>query len=163
MSTVCSARVVIILLLLVIPLLCACYLKRTDGGPSAVGYWSWKYRALHKIPPSDQQKAEYRQQLRAEIEKYADAHPELTDIHKYHLLALIAWRGMTKAEVLLLLKDSGRVVRDRNELARLAGKFWPELQSRADEAWSYHDYDESILFFEGDTLIDILTTFTDVP
>jgi hypothetical protein len=76
---------------------------------------------------------------------------------------LMVRRGMTKAEVLLLLKDSRQVIRNPTELAKLAGKFWPELQGRADEAWSYYDYDESTLFFQGDTLIDILTTFTDVP
>lgn len=139
-----------------------CFLKRTDGGPSAVGYWYWKYRIAHKRPPSVQEEAEYRKRVKAETEQYIALHPELTEKQKYHLRNLGVWRGMTKTEVLLLLKDSGKVIRDLQELARRAGKFWPELQGRADEAWSYYDYDESILFFQGDTLIDILTTFTDV-
>ena len=141
--------------------LSGCFLKRIDrGAPTADGYWSWKYRVTHGRRPSDQEKAEYRKLVKAEVEEYLARHPERTKT--VGLPSLMVWRGMTKAEVLLLLKDSGKVIRDSQELARLAGKFWPELQGRADEAWSYYDYDESILFFQGDTLIDILSTFTDV-
>ena len=150
------------LLLSVIFLLPGCFLKRTEGGPSAVGYWYWKYRIAHKKPPSDQQEAEYRKRVKTEVEQYITLHPELSEIKKLQLPRLTVRVGMTKAEVLLLLKDSGRVIRDPQELAKRAGKFWPELKGRADEAWSYYDYDESILFLQGDTLIDILTTFTDV-
>lgn len=150
------------LLVLALSLLAGCFLKRTDGGPSAVGYWSWKHRIAHKRAATDQEKAEYRNRVKAEIEQYIALHPELSEVKQLQLPRLTVRVGMTKAEVLLLLKDPGQVIRDLKELARLAGKFWPELQGRADEAWSYYDYDESTLFFQGDTLIDILTTFTDV-
>jgi hypothetical protein len=44
---------------------------------------------------------------------------------------------MSKEQVVILLGTPQRTTTDAGEIEKLAGKYWPEIQKQATEAWVY--------------------------
>ena len=61
--------------------------------------------------------------------------------------------GMSKEQVAILLGAPQRTTTDTGEIETLAGKYWPEIQTHATEAWVYPLGWR--LYFAGARLVDI--------
>jgi hypothetical protein len=127
--------------------------KRYFAGHYAIKDWRDKYAAVHGHEPSQEAIDAYRARLKAQVEEYIATHPNLTEQKKTHGRNLNVYSGMTKNEVRFFLNAPVKVLRDPEDMAKHSGQFWPELQGRVDEAWSYPPY---TYFFRGDTLVDII-------
>jgi hypothetical protein len=126
--------------------------RRTPEGPGAINDWREKYRERYKREPSPIEVSIQEGKFKTEVEDYIAKNSNLSERKKSQLRQLSIYPGMTKTEVKLFLNAPVRVVRDSRELAKLAEKFWPELQGRVDEAWVYEPH---TFFFRGETLVDI--------
>jgi hypothetical protein len=126
--------------------------RRTPEGPGAINDWREKYRERYKREPSPIEVSIQEGKFKTEVENYIAKNSNLDERKKSQLRNLTTYPGMTKTEVKLFLNAPVRIVRDSREMAKLAEKFWSELQGRVDEAWMYEPH---VFFFQGDTLVDI--------
>ena len=61
--------------------------------------------------------------------------------------------GMPKEEILLLLEQADSVTSDDAAMSKAAGRFWPTINKRAKEMWTYPPAWR--LYFDGDVLVDV--------
>jgi hypothetical protein len=127
--------------------------QRATHGPTAEEVWAHRFAAVNQRPPSFEEKLAFKDQLDGRMRRYLARNPGAEGSDRRADLAF--WFqvsvGMTKEEVGLLLGEADAMTTEAAKMEALAGKFWPDLKPKAQEAWTYPE--GWTLYFAGDVLI----------
>jgi len=128
---------------------------RVAEGPEATRIWQLRVAKAIGRWPSFDETVSFEDQLDRRVRAYLESHPAVVGSPRGPNLRF--WRrvsvGMTKAEVLLLLGPPEETTTDHARMEAAARRFWPEVQKRARELWSYPG--GWSLYFDGDELAEL--------
>ena len=114
-------------------------LEYTNHGPSADDLFVARSYALNGRKPTFDERRRWENEMEERVYGYLRQHPELeqtaryTDFRSWWQIA----PGSTPAEVRLLLDEPQEQTVDPARMAALAERHWPEVESKAKEAWVY--------------------------
>lgn len=129
--------------------------QRTTQGPLAEELWTYRVVMANGREPTFDERVHWQRQLDLAIGRYLAkdqefaSSPELSTFRFVRRTAV----GMSKEQVTILLGAPQRTTTDTGEIEKLAGKYWPEVQAHATEAWVYPLGWR--LYFSGPRLVDI--------
>jgi hypothetical protein len=129
--------------------------QRTTHGPSADEFFILRTLLANGREPTFDERRYWEDQLDEQIGRYLRGHPEAAsslDVSTFRFYRRAAV-GMTKGQITILLGTPQVTTTDQAEMEKLARKFWPDLKTRAKEAWSYPL--GWSLYFADDRVVDI--------
>ena len=128
--------------------------QRTSQGPTARQFWTLRMMSNNREPTLDERR-HFEDQLDLRISEYLAKHPE--DANSLQVSSFRfdrrAVTGMSKEQVLILLGAPVSLTLDQAEMAKLARRYWPEMQGNVTEAWVYPL--GWSFFFAGPRLVEI--------
>ena len=129
--------------------------QRTTEGLSAEELFVHTVVQQNGREPTFEERQTWLDTLDQKISGYLREHPEAAnslDVMKFRSLHQ-ATVGMTKEQIRILLGAPTEMATDREQLEKLARKYWPDIRDRATEAWLYPLGWR--LYFESDRVVDI--------
>ena len=113
--------------------------QRTTQGPLAEDLWTYRVLLANGREPTFEERLHWERQLDLAISRYLAKDQEAANSPQ--VLTFRATRqaavGMSKEQVTILLGAPPHTTTDAGEIEKLAGKYWPEIQKPATEAWVY--------------------------
>lgn len=129
--------------------------QRTTQGPQAEELWVYRVTLANGREPTFEERTHWERQLDAAISRYLAKDQEYAN--SPNVLTFRSARqvevGMSKEQVVILLGAPQRTTTDTGEIEKLAGKYWPDVQTEATEAWVYPMGWR--FYFAGVRLVDI--------
>jgi SmpA/OmlA family protein len=129
--------------------------QRTTQGPQAEELWGYRVTLANGREPTFEERTHWERQLDAAISRYLAKDQEYAN--SPNVLTFRSVRqvevGMSKEQVVILLGAPQRTTTDAGEIEKLAGKYWPDVQTQVTEAWVYPMGWR--LYFAGVRLVDI--------
>ncbi|HMH52548.1 MAG TPA: hypothetical protein VK548_20075, partial [Candidatus Acidoferrum sp.] len=129
--------------------------QRTTQGPLAEELWVYRVAEANGREPTFEERTHWERQLDLAITRYLAKDQEYANS-----LGVLTFRsarqaavGMSKEQVVILLGAPQRTTTDAGEIEKLAGKYWPDVQPHATEAWVYPMGWR--FYFDGIRLVDI--------
>jgi hypothetical protein len=113
--------------------------QRTTQGPTAEQFWMYKMVLANGREPNFDERRHWQNEIDDEIARYLRTHPDAAsslDISTFRFYRR-ATVGMTKEQIVILLGRPETATTDAAEMAKLARQYWPAIQGRAQEAWTY--------------------------
>jgi hypothetical protein len=135
---------------------CAHQMERvelTTQGPTAEDLLNSRSYAINGRAPSFDEKRQWQGQMEDNVYGYLRQHPELEQTTRYTVFRF-SWqvtKGSTPEEVRLLLDEPQEKTVDPARMAALAEQHWPDLDSKAKEAWVYEK--AWVVYFDDDAVI----------
>jgi hypothetical protein len=130
-------------------------IQRATEGPPASEIYNFRFvRSYGRVPTFDETFA-WRDELDGRITEYFVRHPEVArsirsqQFRRDRRVTV----GMSKEEVVVLCGTPDGTSTDPAVMAQGAGQFWPDMQARVRELWSYPGGWR--LYFDGDRLVDV--------
>ena len=129
--------------------------QRTTQGPQAEELWTYRVVLANGREPTFDERLHWERQLDLAISRYLATDQEFANspglsTFRFDRQAAV---GMSKEQVVILLGAPQRTTTDTGEIEKLAGKYWPEIQTHATEAWVYPLGWR--LYFAGARLVDV--------
>ena len=129
--------------------------QRTTQGPQAEELWTYRVALANGREPTFDERLHWERQLDLAISRYLATDQEFANspglsTFRFDRQAAV---GMSKEQVVILLGAPQRTTTDTGEIEKLAGKYWPEIQTHATEAWVYPLGWR--LYFAGARLVDV--------
>ena len=113
--------------------------QRTTQGPLAEDLWTYGVLLANGREPTFEERLHWERELDLAISRYLAKDQE--SANSPQLLTFRAARqaavGMSKEQVVILLGTPQHTTTDAGEIEKLAGKYWPDIQKQATEAWVY--------------------------
>ena len=133
--------------------------QRATHGPTAEEVWVYRFAATNGRAPNFEEKLAFKEQLDRRMREYLVRSPRAEGADRRADLAFWfqASVGMTKEEVGLLLGEADAMTTDPAAMGALAGKFWPDLKPKVQEAWTYPE--GWTFYFAGDVLVALTQYF----
>jgi hypothetical protein len=129
--------------------------QRTTQGPLAEELWVQRVAQANGREPTFEERTHWERELDLAISRYLAKDQEYANsvgVLTFRSLRQAAV-GMSKEQVVILLGTPQRTTTDAGEIEKLAGKYWPDVQPHATEAWVYPMGWR--LYFDGTRLVDI--------
>lgn len=129
--------------------------QRVTEGPTAEEIFSARFVAGYKRPPTFDETTAFRGEIDQRIADYFARRPDVAGTPRASQLRSTrrVSVGMFKDEVLLLAGEPLADTRDPAVMRDAARDFWPAVQGRAQEMWTYPGAWQ--FFFNGDQLVDL--------
>ncbi len=129
--------------------------QRTTQGPQAEELWVYRVTLANGREPTFEERLHWERQLDLAISRYLAKDQEYANSPGVLTFRSVrqAEVGMSKEQVVILLGAPQRTTTDMGEIEKLAGKYWPDVQTQATEAWVYPMGWR--LYFAGVRLVDI--------
>jgi len=131
-------------------------LQRATRGPTADEIWLARFlQGYGRLPTFDERTA-WKEGFESRILAYLSRRPEVATSLRASQLRnqRVAVVGMQKDEVIVLLEQPDAVTSDQAAMRAAAGRFWPPIEKRAKEMWTYPNGWQ--LYFDGDQLADVI-------
>jgi hypothetical protein len=129
--------------------------QRTTEGPTAEEIFAARFQDGFKRQPTFDETTSFRNEMDERISRYLSRNPDVAASPRASGIrfARRVSVGMSKAEVLLLVGQPTATTQDPVAMRQAAGSFWPAIQPRAVEMWSYPATWQ--LYFDGSRLVDL--------
>ena len=129
--------------------------QRTTQGPLAEELWAYRVTLANGREPTFEERLHWERQLDLAISRYLAKDQEYANSPGVLTFRSVRQTevGMSKEQVVILLGAPQRMTTDTAEIEKLAGKYWPDVQTQATEAWVYPMGWR--LYFAGARLVDI--------
>jgi hypothetical protein len=129
--------------------------QRATEGPTAEEIFAARFVAGYNRQPTFDESQAFRADMNRRTADYLARRPDVAASPRSSQLrfARRVSVGMVKEEVVLLAGEPLAVTSDRAVMREAAGGFWPLVQDRAQEMWSYPA--NWRFFFRGDELVDL--------
>lgn len=130
--------------------------QRSTQGPTAYEFWMLRMMSQLGREPSFDERRHWDDEMESRISRYLNEHPEdasalTVSTFRFYRQAAV---GMSQEQVAILLGPPRERLRDPAAMQRRAGRFWPDVRERAQEAWTYpHGW---TLFFADRRVVDIV-------
>jgi hypothetical protein len=113
--------------------------QRTTQGPQAEELWTYRVALANGREPTFEERVHWERQLDLAIGRYLAKDQEFANSPELSTFRFLRQTvvGMSKEQVMILLGAPQRTTTDTGEIEKLAGKYWPEIQPHATEAWVY--------------------------
>jgi hypothetical protein len=130
--------------------------QRTTQGPAADDVWAYRILAMNGREPTFDERRHWESQLDLAIGRYLATDQEFANSPQLSTFRFLRQPavGMSKEQVLILLGAPERATTDAVEMEKLARKYWPQIQGKASEAWTYPLGWQ--LYFSDSRLVDII-------
>jgi hypothetical protein len=129
--------------------------QRTTQGPQAEELWTYRVTLANGREPTFEEHTHWERQLDVAISRYLakdQAYANSPGVLTFRSVRQVEV-GMSKEQVVILLGAPQRTTTDTSEMEKLAGKYWPDVQTEVTEAWVYPMGWR--LYFAGVRLVDI--------
>lgn len=129
--------------------------QRTTEGPTAEDIFAARFVAGYNRPPTFDETTAFRAELEQRTSEYFARHPDIASSPRASQIrfARRVSVGMAKEEVVLLAGEPLAITRDQGAMREAAKGFWPQVQGRAQEMWSYPANWQ--FYFNGNQLVDL--------
>jgi hypothetical protein len=129
--------------------------QRTTQGPEAEALWTYRVSAANGREPTFEERLHWQRQVDLAISRYLAKDQEFANSSQVTTFRFVRQVsvGMSKEQVSILLGAPQSTTTDTAEIEKLAGKYWPDIQPHASEAWVYPVGWR--LYFSGSRLVDI--------
>ena len=129
--------------------------QRTTQGPQAEELWAYRVTLANGREPTFEERLHWERQLDLAISRYLAKDQEYANSPGVVTFRSVRQTevGMSKEQIVILLGAPQRTTTDTGEIEKLAGKYWPDVQTQATEAWVYPMGWR--FYFAGARLVDI--------
>lgn len=129
--------------------------QRTTQGPPAELLWTYRVVLANGREPTFDERTHWERELDLAIGRYLAQHQEFANSPQLSTFRFMRQPavGMSKEQVTILLGAPQRATSETVEIEKLAGRYWPDIESQATEAWVYPLGWR--LYFAGSRLVDI--------
>lgn len=130
--------------------------QRTTQGPSAQELWAWRMRGQLGREPGFEERQHFDDQLEGRIARYLAERPEdasALGVSGFRFTRQVAV-GMSREQVAILLGPPVARTSDGAAMQKRARRFWPDIQGRAREAWTY-PLGWTVYFGDEERVVDI--------
>ncbi len=113
--------------------------QRTTQGPTAAEQWVYQVAVTNGRQPTFEETRHWEDDIDERIAQYLRANPSAAnslDVSTFKFLRRAAV-GQTKEQITILLGRPLAMTSDPAEMAKVARRFWPDMQDHVNEAWSY--------------------------
>ena len=129
--------------------------QRVTEGPTAEDIFAARFAEGYKRQPTFDESTAFRAEMEQRINDYFARHPDIAASPRASQIrfARRVSVGMSRDEVLVLIGEPVASTRDPRAMREAAGQFWPYIQERAQEMWSYPGSWQ--LYFDPAQLVDL--------
>ena len=129
--------------------------QRTVQGPTAREMFNFRVMFENGREPTFEEKRLWDSQIEEQISAYLRTHQDKAnalDVSQFRFYRQ-ATVGMDKDQIMILLGPPVSVSGDQAEIAKIARRYWSQIEGNATEVWVYPNGWN--LFFAGPKLVDI--------